>query len=113
VPMTFRSRRSQNQCVDSSLRVVDSGYRLRPSNQNANVATAGWAGTVGLAWAALLIGLMPVVTALVRGQTWSAEPTVGLALSCLGVAGLGRYYTCAARHWARRRNRRRWQTPQV
>ena len=93
--------------------VVDPGYPLGASNDNAAAGIPHWPSSPGLAWFALLIGLMPVVTALVRGSAWDTEPTIGLVLSCLGIAGLGHYYTCAVREWAQRRSSRRRCTPEV
>ncbi len=108
--MRVLGRQRHGTVIEGSLPVIDSGYRLGPRNQNGDPASARWPDAVGLSWAALLIGLLPVVTAVARGGAWGAEPTVGLVLSCLGAVGLGRYYTCAAHAWAQRRTRRRGLT---
>ncbi len=108
--MRFRSRRRQLEHIQPSLQAVGSAYRFGASNENGKLASTEWPDALGLSWAALLIGVLPVVTALVRGGPWGAEPTIGLALSSLGAVGLGRYYACAARDWARRRTRRQGQT---
>ena len=39
-------------------------------------------------WITFLVGLLPVATALLRGGTWGAEPTIGLFLCALGALGL-------------------------
>ncbi len=109
--MRSHRRQIRLKSIPGSLGTVDS--ILGASNQNGNLADAGWPAAAGLSWAALLIGLMPVVTAFVRGTTWGVEPTVGLVLSCLGIAGLGRHYACVIRDWAQRRASRRRQTPEV
>jgi hypothetical protein len=111
--MQVRRQQARPRNIEGSLRVVSPAYRLPANDQNGELADGRWPAAVGLSWAALLIGLMPVATALVRGSTWDAEPTIGLVLACLGAAGLGRYYACAARDWAQRRSGRRRPTQEV
>jgi hypothetical protein len=99
--------------VGGRLDVVDSGYPLRATDDDAGTSVSHWPSAPGLSWAALMIGLMPVVTALVRGSVWGAEPTFGLALACVALAGLGHHYACAGRDWVLRRRRRNRQTREV
>ncbi|HEX7480602.1 MAG TPA: hypothetical protein VF331_22570 [Polyangiales bacterium] len=37
-----------------------------------------------VAWLFLIVGLLPVATALVRGGVWGAEPSLGLLMMALG-----------------------------
>lgn len=41
-----------------------------------------------LHWLFLVVGLVPVVTALVRGGTWGVEPSLGLLMAAFGALGL-------------------------
>jgi uncharacterized membrane protein len=53
-----------------------------------------------LAWLFLVVGLLPVATALVRGGAWGAEPSLGLLMMALGCAQLAACHR-AAKHDAR------------
>lgn len=41
-----------------------------------------------LLWLALFVGLLPVITAVARGDEWGVEPTIGLLMAVLAAAGL-------------------------
>jgi hypothetical protein len=92
-----RSRRPPPRATDSRLEVVAPVYRLRAANENATPHDRGFEASVGLSWAALLIGLIPIAAALASSSVWGAEPTLGLTISALGAMGLGHHYTRAWR----------------
>jgi hypothetical protein len=93
----FRSRRPPLRGIDGRLEALAAAYRLRAANGNATPHDRGFEASVGLAWAALVIGLIPVTAALASGSIWGAEPTLGLMISALGAMGLGLHYTRAWR----------------
>ena len=58
-----------------------------------------------ISWVLITVGMLPVVTTLVRGTNFGAEPTIGLLMMVAGAATTVRALLPQAR--ARHRNRER------